>query len=42
VIEARHQEYNEVRMHSTIGDMTSMEFINTIKTGPKRHGNELF
>ena len=27
VIEAWRREYNEERMHSTIGDMTPMEFI---------------
>ena len=41
VIEAWHREYNEERMHPTVGDMTPMEFINTIKTGPRRHGNQL-
>jgi len=29
VIEARRLEYNEERTHSTIGDVTPLEFINT-------------
>ncbi|MFZ1503904.1 MAG: integrase core domain-containing protein [Nitrospira sp.] len=28
VIEARQREYNEVRTHSSMGNMTPMEFIN--------------
>ena len=36
-IEAWRREYYEERMHSTIGDLTPMEFIPTIRTGLSPH-----
>ena len=41
VIEAWRREYNEVRPHSTIGNVTPMEFINHHHNQLRRHRSQL-